>query len=77
MLIISPYSRVNWADHAITDQTSVIRFIEDNWQLGRIGDGSFDAVSGPINGMFDFTHRHASKLFLNPETGEPAGNGNR
>jgi len=43
LLIISPYSRVNWVDHTITDQTSVIRFIEDNWRLGRIGDGSFDA----------------------------------
>ena len=72
LLIISPYSRVNWVDHTITDQTSVIRFIEDNWRLGRIGDGSFDALAGSLNGMFDFRHPEASRLFLNTETGEPA-----
>jgi phospholipase C len=72
LLIISPHSRVNWVDHTITDQTSVIRFIEDNWRLGRIGDGSFDALAGSLNGMFDFRHPEASRLFVNPQTGEPA-----
>jgi len=76
LMIISPYSRVNFVDHTITDQTSVIRFIEDNWNLGRIGDGSFDAVSGPLNNMFDFRHPDAAKLFLDPATGEPVGRRN-
>jgi phospholipase C len=68
-LVISPWSRVNFVDHTLTDQTSVIRFIEDNWHLGRIGDGSFDVLSGPITNMFDFSHRSAGPLFLNRETG--------
>jgi len=38
LLIISPYVKVNYVDHGITDQTSVLRFIEDNWGLGRIGN---------------------------------------
>jgi hypothetical protein len=37
-VVISPWSRPNFVDHTLTDQSSVIRFIEDNWQLGRIGD---------------------------------------
>jgi phospholipase C len=63
---------VNHVDHTRTDQTSVIRFIEDNWQLGRIGDGSFDALAGPLTGLFDFTRRHDSPLILDPATGLPA-----
>ena len=39
----------------------------------RIGDGSYDALSGPITGMFDFSGKtRAPKLFLNADTGEPA-----
>jgi len=41
--VISPYARVNYVDHTLTDQTSVLRFIEDNWLKGeRIGGGSFE-----------------------------------
>jgi phospholipase C len=72
-LVISPWSRTNHVDHTLTDQTSVIRFIEDNWRLGRIGDGSFDTLSGPITGMFDFSHREAATpVVLDPQTGLPA-----
>ena len=57
LLVVSPYSRKNYVDHTLTDQTSVLRFIEDNWLGGeRVGGGSFDAIAGPINGMFDFKH---------------------
>ena len=31
LLVLSPYSKTNYVDHTVTDQTSVIRFIEDNW----------------------------------------------
>jgi phospholipase C len=74
LLVISPWARVNHVDHTLTDQTSVIHFIEGNWLRGEpIGDGSYDALSGPLTGMFDFTgHRPpARRLFLNPNTGEP------
>ena len=71
LLVISPWSRVNFVDHALSDQSSVIRFIEDNWTLGRIGDGSYDALAGPITNMFDFRAPHAQKVFLDRETGLP------
>src|ERR687888_1330034 len=31
MLVISQYAKVNYVDHSITDQSSILRFIEDNW----------------------------------------------
>ncbi len=70
-LIISPFVRSNFVDHSLTDQTSVLRFIEDNWGLGRIGDQSFDAVAGSLLPFFDFDRPRYSPLFLNPETGKP------
>lgn len=73
LLVISPYAKRNYTDHRVTDQSSILRFIEDNWNLGRIGNGSVDAVAGTLNGMFDFDdHEHYnSKLILNPTTGQP------
>jgi phospholipase C len=57
MLVISPYSRAGHVDHSLLDQTSVLRFIEDNWGLGRIGDHSYDARAGSLNGLLDLRAR--------------------
>jgi phospholipase C len=75
-IVISPWAKENFVDHTLIDQSSVVRFIEDNWLEGcRIGGGSFDARAGSIMGMFDFNRRGESryprKLFLNTETGLP------
>jgi phospholipase C len=72
MVVISPWSRQNFVDHTVTDQTSVIHFIEDNWLGGqRIGTGSFDALANSISQMFDFTKiRGNGTLFLSADTGE-------
>src|ERR1700728_1459768 len=57
MMMISPWARHNFADHTLTDQSSIIRFVEDNWLGGkRIGSGSFDAIAGAVTNMFDFSH---------------------
>lgn len=70
LLIISPYARPNYVDHQITDQSSILRFIEDNWSLGQLGNGSTDVKAGTLNGMFDFTSgKKAPKLLLDPSTG--------
>jgi phospholipase C len=69
-IVISPYAKNNFVDSTLTDQSSVIRFIEDNWQLPRIGNGSFDVAAGPITRVFDFSHPRGGKLLLNPNTGE-------
>lgn len=70
-LLISPFAKSNYVDHRVTDQTSVLRFIEDNWRLGRIGDQSFDEVAGSLLPMFDFCTPPYQYLFLNPSTGQP------
>jgi phospholipase C len=73
-LVISPYAKDNYVDHTMLDQSSTIRFIEDNWLGGqRIGNGSFDALAGTVNGMFDFSHARHDTLILNGSTGEPEG----
>ena len=71
LLVISPWARQNFVDHSVTDQSSIIRFVEDNWLGGaRIGTGSFDAVASSITQMFSFTKiRTNGVLFLNPSTG--------
>jgi phospholipase C len=70
-LVISPYARKNYVSHSVADTTSILRFIEDNWTLGRIGDQSFDAMAGSILDMFDFNSApHIKPVFLNPASGE-------
>ncbi|HLK91910.1 MAG TPA: alkaline phosphatase family protein [Polyangia bacterium] len=56
LVVVSPYSKKNYIDHTLTDQSSVLKFVEDNWLGGqRIqAGGSFDTIAGPINGMFNF-----------------------
>jgi phospholipase C len=72
-LVISPWARRNHVDHTLTDQSSVLRFIEDNWDLGRLGNQSTDAIAGPLTNMFDFDrkHEHAPMLILDPSSGNP------
>jgi phospholipase C len=71
LMVISPWARQNFVDHSVTDQTSVIRFVEDNWLGGqRIGQGSFDSIANSLTQMFNFTKiRSNGTLFLNPNTG--------
>ena len=73
LLLISPFARVNFVSHSVTDQASVLRFIEDNWNLGRIGNQSADALAGSLLPMFDFSEdaEGAPRLLLNPVSGQP------
>jgi phospholipase C len=76
LLVISPWAKRNYVDHRVIDQSSIIRFVEDNWNLGRIGNGSTDAIAGELNGMFDFDDGpQAGKLLLDPLTGQLTGDG--
>jgi phospholipase C len=66
-------AKANFVDHALTDQSSVLRFIEDNWDTGQIGGGSFDVYAGSLFNMFDFNSRAFGerRLLLDPKTGTP------
>jgi phospholipase C len=65
------WANSNFIDDTITDQSSILRLIEDNWNLGRIGSGSTDAIAGTLNNMFNFSQGgpHTHGLILDPQTG--------
>ena len=76
LLVISPFAKVNYVDHSVTDLASILKFIEDNWSLGRIGDNSADAYAGSLMNMFRFQNPSASAVILDPTTGQVASGGN-
>ncbi len=74
LLVVSPFAKRNHVDHTLTDQTSVLRFVEDNWLNGaRIQPGgSFDTIAGPLDNMLDFHDRSEDqprKVILDEATG--------
>jgi len=72
LMVISPYAKKNFVDHTVTDQSSILRFIEDNWLAGQRISGSFDSRAGLLTNMFDFDDGpRTDKLVLNTSTGEP------
>jgi phospholipase C len=68
LLLISPFAKQNHVDSTLTDTTPILRFSEDNWNLGRLGDQSFDAMAGSILNLFNFNGPPAP-VFLDPATG--------
>jgi phospholipase C len=62
LIVISPWANVNFVDHTLTDQASIINFIELNWNLAYIDatsvspaqNGSFDRFAGSLMNMFNF-----------------------
>jgi phospholipase C len=73
LIVISPYANTNYVDHTLTNQASIINFIESNWGLGYIdgptrpanGQASFDRDSGTLNGMFNFSNpANTAPLFM-------------
>jgi phospholipase C len=80
MLVISPYAKHNHVDHNLSDQASIINFVENNWGLPGIS-GSADQVLKArdesegipfdLAGMFNFRGPGNRRLILDPATGEP------
>jgi len=76
--VVSPFSKQNYVDGTLTDQTSILRFIEYNWNLPNTGPQSFDQRAGTLLNLFDFSHGHETdKLFLDSSTGLPASQDNQ
>jgi phospholipase C len=75
LLVISPWAKHNVVDNTVTDLSSVVKFVEDNWNLPSIA-GSYDALAGSLSNMFNFhsSHGNNGRLFLDPVTGQPSGN---
>jgi len=57
-LLLSPFARGPRVDHGLYDHTSILRFIEENWSLGRLvdlGEPARDGHDRNIGAAFDFT----------------------
>jgi phospholipase C len=67
LMVISPYGKVNAVDHTRTEQASIIKFVEENWHTGRIGDHSFDTRAGSLTNRFDFRHPNGKQVLLNKD----------
>jgi phospholipase C len=72
--VISPWAQKNYVDHTLTDQSSITKFIEDTFlSSARIGGGSFDAIAGSLDKMFNFTNGavipNPNVVILSPSTG--------
>jgi phospholipase C len=79
MIVISPYTQQNYVSSNLTDTTSVVKFIEDNWLGGESIPGSYDATSGSLyapGGLLDFHVKpHDTPVILNPKTGAVVSGG--
>ncbi|MGD0082664.1 MAG: alkaline phosphatase family protein [Acidimicrobiales bacterium] len=74
LVVISPWAKQDYVSHTLTDQSSIIAFIEQNWGLGEI-PGSFANIARSLDDMFNFTaspSQLAKPLVLSPTTGEPS-----
>jgi phospholipase C len=73
LIVISPWAKKNYLDHTLTDQASVLRFIEDIFASSNRITGSFDGIAGSLLNMFDFSNSasapNAAKVTLDPTTG--------
>ena len=81
LLVISPFAKENTVDHNLSDQTSIINFVEYNWRLPGIPGSadqllaSRDANAGiafDLGGLFDFKGPRDRRLLLHPATGQPS-----
>ncbi|HET6219098.1 MAG TPA: alkaline phosphatase family protein, partial [Acidobacteriaceae bacterium] len=74
LLVISPWAKPNYVSHAVTDQTSILRFIEDTFlSQQRIGQGSFDEIAGSLGDMLDFSQaapQNGAVILLDATTGQ-------
>jgi phospholipase C len=76
-LVVSAFAKNNYVDHGVTDQSSVLRFVEDNWFTGQIdgasappkGQASYDRIAGSIESLFNFSHAREDRVILDESTG--------
>ena len=68
-LVISSYAKSNYISHNVIDQTSPLKFIEENWKISGVpdtfGQRSYDTIAGSVDDMFDFgNHGSTPKVCL-------------
>ena len=55
LIVISPYAKDGVVSHRVSEFSSVLRFIEDNWGLGHLTPR--DRAADPMLSAFDFTQQ--------------------
>jgi phospholipase C len=50
LILISPFAKNGYVDHTLSDDSSLVRFIEDNFNLGNLGAG--DATANDLTDSF-------------------------
>jgi len=71
LLVVSPYAKPNYISHHVSDQTSVLKFILDNWNLNFADKKSFVNRAQSLGDMFDFgNHGRTPIVLLDNKTGE-------
>jgi phospholipase C len=61
-LLISPYAKQGYVDHTQLDFTSILKFIEDNYQLQPLA--TRDASANSFADAFDFSRSPAPAAFV-------------
>jgi phospholipase C len=51
LLVISPYAKPGYVSHVQHEQSSILRFVEDNFKLGTLGNA--DALSDDLSDCFN------------------------
>ena len=57
MIAVSSYAKRGYVSHRQYELGSIVRFVEDNWDLGRLGT-SDEHSADFVNDFFDFTGKH-------------------
>src|SRR5215208_8196535 len=61
-LLVSPYARNGHIDHTLLDHTSILKFIEENWNIPPLAER--DAKANNFSSAFDFTMNPRPAVFV-------------
>ena len=61
-LLISPYAKTGYIDHTVLDFTSMLKFIEQNWNIAPLAER--DANANNLLSAFDFNQSPRLPIFL-------------
>ncbi len=62
VLLISPYAKQGYIDHTQLDFTSILKFLEENYQLQPLAER--DANANSLSGAFDFSQPPRASAFI-------------
>jgi phospholipase C len=54
LLVVSPFAKRNYVSHVRMDDTSILKFIQWNWQLPALNDRNNNPSSGDLRDLFAF-----------------------